>query len=156
MDHQKIADGDFLLTKYPGKGGWIYVTIPAFDPGRKVPFGMLRVKGMIDSYPLSRASIWKMKSGEYFFPVKAAIRKKIGKDEGDTVHIVIEIDQSELELPEDVLLCLKEEPAAYKKFKALTKTKQQAQITRIITARNESVRVERIAALMNELLKFKS
>ena len=50
--------------------------------------------------------------GNLFLPVRAEIRKKIKKEEGDLVYITLYYDNEPLEVPEEMLLCIKEEPVA--------------------------------------------
>jgi hypothetical protein len=53
---------------------------------------------------------------EIFSAVKAEIRKKIGKKDGDWVHVVLYADNRPTEIPEDFFLCLQEDPIAYRYF----------------------------------------
>lgn len=94
-----------------------------------------------------------MGNGKLFFPVKAEIRKKINKQAGDWVHIILYADQSSPEIPEDLLICLKDEPDAYKNFLSYTEGEQKAYIDWINAAKKEDTKVKRIAATINKLLK---
>ena len=85
----KVAK-QYRLKKFPGKGGWTYAEIPEIPQDRKAHFGWVRVNGSIDGYPLNKHKLMPMGNGTLFLPVKAAIRKKIGKEEGDHVQIILE------------------------------------------------------------------
>jgi hypothetical protein len=76
------------LQKSSNKGGWTYVVWPESAKffGTR---GLVKVVGKIDGYPF-RASFMAMGGGKHMLPVKAEIRKAIGKDVGDRVSVVLE------------------------------------------------------------------
>ncbi len=142
-----------MLEKFQGKGGWTFARIPGILQDKKVHFGWVKVKGTIDGYEIKKYHLMPMGDGKLFLPVKAEIRKKIGKKEGDFVHIVLYPDNEPLEVPDEMILCLQEEPEALKFFKSLSESEQKYYIQWIYSAKKEETKVDRLAKCTNRLLK---
>lgn len=146
-----LVNKKYKLEKFQGKGGWTFARIPDIKMNKKIPFGMLRVRGSIDGVAFSAAHLMPQGQGGLFLPVKAEIRKKIKKEEGDTVHIVLYEDKLPTEIPDELRLCLSDEPIAHKAFMALSNGEKKAQIEWIYAAKNESTRADRMARMINQL-----
>lgn len=148
-----FVDDDLKLEKFPGKGGWTYTRIPHVPHGRKTHFGWLPVRGFIDDYEIKNYNLAPLGNGALFLPVKAAIRKKIGKEAGDTVHVRLYADALPALVPEELELCLKDEPSAHEQFIRLTEEEKKKCLAWIDAAGSEEKRIARIAKVVNELAK---
>jgi len=148
-----LVDNNYLLQKFPGKGGWTYAAIPEVLQDKKAPFGWVKVKGYIDDFEIKNYKLMPMVKGKLFLPVKADIRKKIEKNEGDWIKVVLFADHSATEIPEELLLCLMDEPTAYKNFLTFSDGEQKSYIDWIYAARKDETKVARVTKAMSKIIK---
>lgn len=147
-----LIDKKCVLEKFHGKGGWTYARIPEIMQDKKAHFGWVKVRGSIDGYEIRKYHLMPMGNGKLFLPVKAEIRKKIKKEEGDKVHVILYSDNEPLEVPEEMLLCLRDEPAALKFFNSISESEQKFYMQWIYSAKKEETKVDRLAKTIDRLL----
>ena len=75
--------------------------------------GKRDVKGVVDGLPIQR-TLLSAGDGTHYFIIKNAFRKQLGKEEGDTVFVEIEPDETykNVDIPDILLYELKENDMA--------------------------------------------
>lgn len=145
------VDKKYLLEKFPGKGGWTYISITELKPNKNAYFGMSKVSGFIDDYEIKDHNLFPFGKDKVLMAVKAEIRKKINKNEGDWVHLMLNVNQPELDVKTEFLTCLNDDSAANKTFSTCNAAQKQAIIDWISASKDEAIKVERIVKAMDML-----
>lgn len=148
-----FVKGKFELRKMDMKGGWTYVLLPGQNTNTGLPFGWLVVKGRIDDYEINQYKLWPTADKNLFLPVKAEIRKKIKKQEGDIVEVELFEDQSAIEIPEEFMLCLLDSPEAKHHFENMSATSQKQYIDYVFAAKSMDARARRLTKTIEKLEK---
>ena len=85
--------------------------------------------------------------------VKSEIRKKIKKEAGDYVHVILYPDNEPLEVPEELLLCLQDDAEALQFFNSLNESEQHNYVKWIYAVKTGQTKVDRIAKTVVRLSK---
>lgn len=119
-----------LIHKFADKGektGWTYINVPhdvaeQIKPNCKTSF---RVKGLLDTFEINQIALVPMGDGDFIMAINAAMRKGIQKSAGATLHVNLELDDSELIISSDLLESLQDEPKALDAFNKMSPSHQR-------------------------------
>jgi hypothetical protein len=148
------------IQKYGRQGektGWTYVEIPEelaqqLYPGNKKSF---RIKGKLDTLSITAQALIPVGGGVFILPLKAELRKQLGKRVGESIVLKITRDENPdpVPMPEDFAVCLEDEPTAAEQFNKLPRSHQHYYIRWINSAKTEPTRVKRMAQAIIALSK---
>lgn len=130
--------------------------IDGIPPDKKSKFGSVRVKGTIDNYEISQYNLMPAGNGRLFLPIKTEIRKKIRKEAGDTIHVILYSDATPVELTEELKECFEFYPEAYETYKKLTDSEKKQYLDWVYEAKQDETKVRRIAKMMDRLMEGKA
>jgi len=153
MNAKPLVDKEYLLEKFPCKSGWTYAAIPEILPDKNAPFSWVKVRGSIDGFEIDRYHLMPSGKGTLMLSVKAEIRKKIKKQAGDYVHVILYSVNEPLEVPEELLLCLQDDTEALQFFNSLNEIEQHNYVKWIYSAKTDKTKVDRIAKTLVSLSK---
>jgi len=136
------------------KTGWSYIFIPQvlaqqLKANCKKSF---RVKGLLDQVSIAGVATVPMGEGDFIIALKADLRKQLRKEAGAVVDVQLEEDEGfEIKMPDDLLLCLADEPASLDRFTALPKSHQNWYINWLNSAKTEPTRTKRIVKIISAM-----
>src|SRR5579872_1284692 len=115
--------------------------------------GRVPVKGTINGFPF-RSSLCNMGDG-HFMPVNAQMRAGANCKAGDTVRVVMELDEEErkVEVPAYLKKIINSDAKAQAFWSKLSFTHQKEYVREIEGAKRPETKEKRIAALMEALRK---
>ncbi|HWT75484.1 MAG TPA: YdeI/OmpD-associated family protein [Mobilitalea sp.] len=118
--------------------------VPPFDVQEVFGSKRVKVKATFDGVEY-RGSLVTM-GGCYMLGMTQEIRRKIGKDFGDTVEVTVEKDEEErtVEIPDDLKEALNHSEKALKAFERLSFTRKKEYINWITAAKKAETRNNRI------------
>jgi hypothetical protein len=137
------------------KSAWTYIQVPAklatkLKPDCKVSF---RVKGSFDDYTFEKVAMLPMGEGNFIIPLKAPVRKQLGKQEGNTIKVVLDLDERAVVLSPDLMRCLKDDPKCLAVFKAMPGSHQKYYSNWIESAKTIQTKTKRILMTMEAMAK---
>ena len=151
-----------VIQKYGEQGektGWTFVEIPEAVAGKLFPGNKksFRIKGKLDDLPISAQALIPIGEGNFILPLKAELRKKLGKRMGESIllNITRDANPDPVPMPADFAECLADEPIAEASFKKLPRSHQHYYIRWINSAKTEPTRVKRMAQAIMALSKGK-
>ncbi|MDX5337920.1 MAG: YdeI/OmpD-associated family protein [Cyclobacteriaceae bacterium] len=140
-----------ILEKFHGKGGWTYAPVPMDRLPAKKYFGMLEVSGSVDDFAFRKKHLMPMGNGTVFLPVSKEIRKKIHKEAGDEVRLILYTERIPDQVPGDLKACLQDDPGKWESFQKLSEEEQKSWIETIYSSSDEDHQVRQILRLLNFL-----
>jgi hypothetical protein len=147
-----MAKHKFTVKLIGQEGSQVAAMKPPFDVaevfGRK---GRVPVRGTINGFPF-RSSLMNMGDG-HMMAVNAELRAGGKCKAGDTVKIVMELDEEErkIEVPAYLKKMINSDPQAKERWAKLSFTHQKEYVRAIEDAKKEETRERRIAQMMEAL-----
>lgn len=143
------------FNKQGEKTGWTYILIPAaiaeqLNPGVKKSF---RVKGKFDAYAFDAMTLLPMGEGDFIIPLKADVRKAIGKRAGEKLNVQLALQKKAYEIVTDFMECMQDEPKALTYFQSLSGSHRNYFSKWIESAKTDETRTKRIALAVNALAR---
>lgn len=138
------------------KSGWTYVFIPQAIANQIKPDcrKSFRVRGKLDQVEIEGASFVPMGEGNFIIALNAVLRKKLKKEKGAVIELSLEEDKTfKIEMPEDLELCLSDEPHLLNNFLKQPKSHQNWFINWLNTAKTEATRTKRIVKIVSAMDK---
>ncbi len=146
-----IIDQDLQIEKADRKDGWRYVVVSGISAEYRDKQGLVRIRGFIDHYEIRQFNMLPLKDGRYLLPIKSTIRKKIRKQEGDWVKVVLYPDDTPVVVTDEIAVCLEESPQAQKYFESLSESNKKYYIDWVESAQKLETKANRMLKMIQNL-----
>jgi bifunctional DNA-binding transcriptional regulator/antitoxin component of YhaV-PrlF toxin-antitoxin module len=125
-----------------------------YDVKKEFGKGRVKVKAMIDGFGY-HGSLVKMGGDCHWLGINQEVRKNIGKNPGDKVHVIIEEETEErvVEVPDDMMNLLKKEPDLLAYFNKLSFTHKKEYMRWITEAKKAETRNSRLIKAVEMMRK---
>lgn len=136
------------------KTGWSYIFIPheLADQIKKDCRKSFRVKGKLDQVEISGMATTPMGEGDFIIALKAVLRKKLRKEAGAVLEVQLEEDKDfKIEIPEDLELCLSDEPQLLANFMKMPMSHRNWYINWLNSAKTETTRTKRLVKIVSAM-----
>ncbi|MEP7250899.1 MAG: YdeI/OmpD-associated family protein [Ginsengibacter sp.] len=145
-----------VIKKFGEKGektSWHYIEITGdiADQLREGYKKSYRVRGSLDNFKIEKTSLLPMGGGGFIIPLKADMRKALGKRQGAIILAKLEEDKRPVEINPEFMQCLADEPAALTHFNNLAGSHRNYFSKWIDAAKTEETKTQRIARAVNAL-----
>lgn len=147
-----LVDKKYVLEKFSSKGGWTYVLIHKELKSKEDKIAWKKVRGTIDDFEIRKYHITSMPNiSGLILPINSEIRRHLKKGVGDQVHVILYPDIEPLEIPDEMLMCLQDEPAALNFFNSLSESEQKFYLQWVYSAKKEETKIDRLAKTVSRL-----
>lgn len=145
-----VFEGEFV--KIDSATFMQYVVVVPSDAFAEMPQKInLRGKGTMNGAPYSLA-IQKMKDGTRYFAANKALQKAAHLQLNVPVNVIFELsDPDEVELPEELLVVIEQDPEKGKLWFQLTPGRQRSLAHYISSTKNVDLRIKRSLELLHRL-----
>ncbi|MDQ7950080.1 MAG: YdeI/OmpD-associated family protein [Pedobacter sp.] len=136
------------------KTGWSYVFVPQEVANQIKPDNRreIRVKGFIDQLAVEGMCLMPVKSDGFILPLNKLIRQKLRKEAGATIGLQLEHHADfKIEMPDDLEICLMDEPGLLAQFLDRPKSHQNYFINWLNSAKTEPTRTKRLVMIVNAM-----
>lgn len=130
------------VIKQHGNINAAYVEFP-YDVQKEFGKGRVKVKALLDGH-LYRGSLVRMGGDSHWLGITQELRKTVGKQPGDSLHVVVEEDREErtVDIPAEFEAAMKRQ-AVFDYFSSLSYTHKKEYIRWITEAKKEETRLAR-------------